>query len=50
MGKRDTISNLFGEINPQIQTYNYSYTDHKNYTYQISSMHPQMYYNDHNQN
>ena len=49
MSKRDTIQNLFTEVNKLVSTYNSTYMDEKNITYTITSFYPQMYYNDHAQ-
>lgn len=49
LSKKDTMQNLFTEIDGKILTYNTTYVDPKNITYHINSFHPQLYYNEHHQ-
>ena len=50
LSKRDTMSNLFNETNAEIIKYDFFYTDPTTRKgYNISQMHPQLYYNEHYQ-
>ena len=46
LSKRDTISNLFNLTNYEMNNYDFVYNDpQSNKLYNLSSMHPQFYYN-----
>lgn len=48
LSKRDTIANMFTEINGKIEKFNDAYSENST-NYNIKNMHPQMYYSEHDQ-
>lgn len=51
LSKRDTIAQLFSEMNKDVTTYQNSYTDSQlQANFKINNVRPQLYYNDHYQN
>lgn len=49
LSNRDHLGDLFRLVDSKMPTYGYNYTDPKSSNYLISSMHPQLYYNEHHQ-
>lgn len=49
LSKRDTMTELFMLIDSRMKTYAVNYTDPKAANYLLTSMHPQLYYNEHHQ-
>ena len=50
LSKRDTIGQMFEDINAKMPSYNVSYTNAtQNVSYEVKNLKPSVYYNEHHQ-